>query len=83
MLGAGQGRITFVRTSADGAAPPARWTTTACVVEPDGADTLLVHEASPELVGAIAAEHGVPLVELRPHARSLEDAFLELTGSSQ
>jgi hypothetical protein len=31
-------------------------------------------------VGAIAAEHGVALTELRRHTRSLEDAFLSLTG---
>ena len=40
---------------------------------------LLVRGAPPERVGAVAAEHRVALTELRPVARSLEDAFLELT----
>jgi ABC-2 type transport system ATP-binding protein len=50
----------------------------------NGADgdgpALLVEGASPALVGAVAAEHGVALTELRRHTRSLEDAFLALTG---
>jgi ABC-2 type transport system ATP-binding protein len=50
--------------------------------EPDGADGLFVRGASPELVGTLAAEQRIPLVELRTHARSLEDAFLTLTGSN-
>jgi ABC-2 type transport system ATP-binding protein len=41
---------------------------------------LLVSGASPSQVGAVAAEHGIALTELRPHTRSLEDAFLALTG---
>ncbi|HEV7760176.1 MAG TPA: ATP-binding cassette domain-containing protein, partial [Acidimicrobiales bacterium] len=43
-------------------------------------DGLLVTGAAPALVGAVAAEHGVALTELRPQTRSLEDAFLALTG---
>ena len=46
----------------------------------DGDDALLVDGAAPALVGAVAAEHGVALSELRPQTRSLEDAFLTLTG---
>jgi ABC-2 type transport system ATP-binding protein len=42
-------------------------------------DTVVVRGASPEYVGAVAARHGFALVELRPHGRSLEDAFLSLT----
>jgi ABC-2 type transport system ATP-binding protein len=34
---------------------------------------------SPEVVGAVAAEHRIALVELGAMSRSLEDAFLELT----
>jgi ABC-2 type transport system ATP-binding protein len=45
----------------------------------DGAGALLVRGAPPERVGAVAAEHGVALVELVAAARSLEDAFFELT----
>ena len=80
VLGADQERVTLVRTPAasklhqllDGHA---------LAVEQDGGDALLVRGASSAVVGAIAAEHRVPLVELRPLARSLEDAFLALTGS--
>ena len=46
----------------------------------DGDDTLLVDGASPAVVGAVAAAHGVALTELRAQTRSLEDAFLTLTG---
>jgi ABC-2 type transport system ATP-binding protein len=80
VLGADQGQFTFVRTPA---AEQLRRLLDAqsLVVEGDGRDALLVHGASAELVGVIAAEHRVPLVELRPQGRSLEDAFLALTGS--
>ena len=40
---------------------------------------LIVSGATPEEVGLIAAEHGIALIELGAAARSLEDAFLELT----
>jgi ABC-2 type transport system ATP-binding protein len=46
----------------------------------DGDDTLMVTGAAPASVGAVAAEHGVALAELRAQTRSLEDAFLTLTG---
>lgn len=50
-------------------------------VEREGAEGgLIVRGATPEQVGRVAAEHGVALTELRPLARSLEDAFLALTG---
>jgi ABC-2 type transport system ATP-binding protein len=48
-------------------------------VETDGSGILLAHGASPEAVGAVAAEHRVALFELGVQSRSLEDAFLELT----
>ena len=48
-------------------------------VERDG-DSLLVPGATPEQVGAIALEERVALVGLAPRARSLEAAFLALTG---
>jgi ABC-2 type transport system ATP-binding protein len=80
VLGADQERVTLVRTP-----HAARFRqlleASTLGVDVDGGDALLVRGASSELVGAIAAEHRVPLVELRPHARSLEDAFLALTGS--
>jgi ABC-2 type transport system ATP-binding protein len=43
----------------------------------------LLAEADPAVVGAAAARHGVPLVELRlADGRGLEDIFLELTAST-
>jgi ABC-2 type transport system ATP-binding protein len=45
-----------------------------------GADELIVAGVTPTEVGLLAAEHRVPLIELRPHHTSLEDAFLALTG---
>ncbi|MBZ3901284.1 MULTISPECIES: ABC transporter ATP-binding protein [Streptomyces] len=53
-----------------------------------GAEVTISSSASEELVvagrdareiGAIAAEHGVPLYELTPQAVSLEEAFMQLT----
>jgi ABC-2 type transport system ATP-binding protein len=49
------------------------------VVEADGSGALLVRGAAPEVVGEVAAEHRVVLAELVAVARSLEDAFFELT----
>ena len=43
---------------------------------------LLVRGTSPDAVGAVAAEHGIALSELVAVARSLEDAFLELTAEA-
>ena len=49
--------------------------------EPSGA--LLAHGVAPAAVGVAAAEHGIALVELVAVARSLETAFLELTGGEE
>jgi ABC-2 type transport system ATP-binding protein len=80
VLGGNHEPITFVRTP-----EVARFRqlldASALAVDVDGGDALLVRGASSELVGAIAAEHHVLVVELRPHGRSLEDTFLALTGS--
>jgi len=46
-----------------------------------GDDQLVVLDSSPEAVGAIAAEHGIAVHELSTAAPTLEDVFLELTGS--
>ena len=48
-------------------------------VEREG-DRLLVLGATPEQVGAIAAEERVTVLGLAPRARSLEAAFFALTG---
>jgi ABC-2 type transport system ATP-binding protein len=49
------------------------------LVEADGS-SLMVRDAVPEAVGAVAAEHGIALSELVAVSRSLEDAFFELTA---
>ena len=78
------GKETFVRSAAASqlAALVADATPSADVVS-DGADGLVVSTLSPAHVGAVAARHGVPLIELRPHQPSLEDAFLALTGDER
>jgi ABC-2 type transport system ATP-binding protein len=48
-------------------------------LESDGSGVLLARGVQPEVVGAVAAEHRVALVELGAQSPSLEDAFLELT----
>jgi ABC-2 type transport system ATP-binding protein len=53
------------------------------LVERDGEDGLLVRGATVDEVGDVAAAAGVALHELRPAARTLEDAFLELTGAGR
>ena len=52
-------------------------------VESDGSPTLIVRGADPARVGSVAAEQGLELSELVAVSRSLEDAFLELTGPAQ
>jgi ABC-2 type transport system ATP-binding protein len=51
-------------------------------VRANGGGVLHAHGVAPELVGQIAAEHRVALAELGAVSRSLEDAFLELTGGA-
>ena len=80
VLGADQQAITLVRT-AEVERLRRLLEEQGIVVERDGPNALFVAGASPELVGAIAAENRVALAELRPQGRSLEDAFLTLTGS--
>lgn len=46
-----------------------------------GEDHLIVLETTAEAVGAIAAEHGIAVHELSAEDPTLEDVFLELTGS--
>ncbi len=48
-----------------------------------GADGLLaVDGAEPAAVGSVAAAAGIPLVELRPRQRRLEDFFFQLTAAA-
>jgi ABC-2 type transport system ATP-binding protein len=51
-------------------------------VERDG-ERLLVAGTTPEAVGQVAADEGIALSRLAPHARTLEAAFFELTGSAE
>jgi ABC-2 type transport system ATP-binding protein len=49
------------------------------VAQRDGNGALLARGAAPALVGALAAEHRLALVELGSLSRSLEDVFFALT----
>jgi len=44
------------------------------------ADAMLVHHATLEQIGTLAAENGIPIFELTHEVSTLEDRFLELTG---
>jgi ABC-2 type transport system ATP-binding protein len=78
VLGSPEGAITRVR-----AADPGRLAgllrDQGAAVERVDSGALLVRGA-PEVVGTVAAEHRVVLVELVAVSRSLEEAFFELTG---
>ena len=52
------------------------------VVSVDGADHLTVTGMTSREIGRIAAEAGVPLVELVPQQASLEEAFMDITKDS-
>ena len=78
MLGGANGTATRVRSRVPAPLAGAlREHGHAFETEPSGG--LIVSGATPEEVGLIAAEHGIALTELGAAARSLEDAFLELT----
>jgi ABC-2 type transport system ATP-binding protein len=51
-------------------------------IERSRPDELVVHDAAPPKVGEVALEQRVALTHLVARGRSLEDAFLELTGES-
>ena len=48
-------------------------------ISSSAAEELIVAGRDAREIGAIAAQHGVPLYELTPQAVSLEEAFMELT----
>ena len=52
-------------------------------VERSRPDELVVHEAEASVVGEVALEQRVALTHLAARRRSLEDAFLELTGEGR
>jgi ABC-2 type transport system ATP-binding protein len=49
----------------------------------DGGDALVVTGAALDAVGDVAAAEGIALHELRTDERTLEDAFLRLTGAER
>jgi ABC-2 type transport system ATP-binding protein len=77
VLGAPDGPVTRVRSAA-AERLAALLRERGIEAEPHDANALLVR-AAPDVVGEIAAEHGVALVELVAVSRSLEQAFFELT----
>ena len=79
VLGGGDETVTRVR-AADPDALATVLREHGVVAQRDGGGTLLAPGAEPARVGALAAEHGLALVELGAHSRSLEDAFFALTG---
>jgi ABC-2 type transport system ATP-binding protein len=81
VLGSPDGPVTRVR-AADGERLAALLRERGVAVEPGGGEALLARATAPEAVGLVAAEHGVPLIELGAQSRSLEDAFFELTGGA-
>jgi ABC-2 type transport system ATP-binding protein len=80
VLGAtnGSGPVTRVRT-ADGDRLAGLLRQRGITLESNGSGVLLARGVAPEVVGAVAAEHRVPLVELGAESLSLEEAFLSLT----
>jgi ABC-2 type transport system ATP-binding protein len=78
VLGGADGPVTRVR-AADADRLTALLRGQGHAVEADGAGGLIVRGAAPEAVGEVAAEHRVALAELVAVARSLEEAFFELT----
>ncbi|MEU7240401.1 ATP-binding cassette domain-containing protein [Streptomyces sparsogenes] len=48
--------------------------------EPDGPDHWTVDGAAPDDIGALAARHGIPVLELGEDRASLEEAYLRLTA---
>jgi ABC-2 type transport system ATP-binding protein len=78
VLGSPDGPATRVR-SVDDARLAAMLAERGFSVTSGGDGVLLVRGAETLAVGRVAAEHGLPLIELGVAARSLEDAFLELT----
>jgi ABC-2 type transport system ATP-binding protein len=78
VLGGADGAVTRVR-----AAEPERLAAVLSEAgiraEPQGG-ALIAHGTTPERVGRLAADHGLALIELVAVARSLEDAFFELTA---
>jgi ABC-2 type transport system ATP-binding protein len=82
VLGGAEEPVTRVR-SADNERLAGIFRDQGMTVEDAGPGALLVRGASPEVVGGVAAEHGIAISELSAVSRSLEDAFFELTGGEE
>ena len=78
VLGGANGTVTRVRSRVPGPLAAAL-REHGHAFETESSGGLIVFGATPEEVGLIAAEHSIALIELGAAARSLEDAFLELT----
>jgi ABC-2 type transport system ATP-binding protein len=78
VLGSPEGPVTRVR-AVDPERLAALLGERGAAAESDGAGALTV-QAPPDVVGDVAAEHGIALRELVPVSRSLEEAFFALTG---
>jgi ABC-2 type transport system ATP-binding protein len=80
VLGGSDGPVTRVRAE-DAVRLAGALRQKGMLVEPDGS-ALMVRNVVPKAVGAVAAEHGIALLELVAVSRSLEDAFFELTAEA-
>jgi ABC-2 type transport system ATP-binding protein len=77
VLGSPDGPVTRVRSADDGRLEQLL-RESGVAVEADTTGALLAR-AAPAHVGQVAAQHGIALVELVAHSRSLEEAFFALT----
>ena len=78
VLGAAEGAVTRVR-AADNERMAAALRERGISVDEEPSGALVALGTAPEVVGQVAAEHGLALVELGAVSRSLEDVFFELT----
>ena len=78
VLGAAEGAVTRVR-AADNERMAAALRERGISVDEEASGALVALGTAPEVVGQVAAEHGLALVELGAVSRSLEDVFFELT----
>ena len=82
VLGAAEGDVTRVR-AADNERMAAALRERGISVDEEASGALVALGTPPEVVGQVAAEHGLALVELGAVARSLEDVFFELTEDTE
>ena len=82
VLGAAEGAVTRVR-AADNERMAAALRERGISVDQEPSGSLVALGTAPEVVGQVAAEHGLALVELVAVSRSLEDVFFELTEDKE